>query len=144
MEMYDTMRDDIMKDAQAAGVSEAGEVKLEFGIEEMLVNIIKYAYEDPGFVWIRTETEGEFFRIDFADTGRRFNPLAQNVRGAYADDGEDCEEGGLGIFLVRKNFDKIEYIYDDFRGKEANILSLWLKMKCEADGQGGSDAIAAL
>ena len=129
MEMYDAMRDDIMKDAQAAGVSETGEIKLELGIEEMLVNIIKYAYDDPGFVWIRTEKEGEFFRIDFADRGRRFNPLAGNGRGAYDNDDEDCEEGGLGIFLVRKNFDRMEYAYGDFRGKEANILSLWLKMK---------------
>ena len=88
----------------------------------------KYAYDAPGFVWIRTEKEGEFFRIDFADTGRRFNPLEENVRGAYDDDEEDCEEGGLGIFLVRKNFDKIKYTYEDFRGKDANILSLWMKM----------------
>lgn len=129
MEKYATMRDDIMKDAQVAGVSGTGEIKLKLGIEEMLVNIIKYAYDDPGFVWIRTEKEGDFFRIDFADTGRRFNPLAENVRGAYDDDEEDYEEGGLGIFLVRKNFDKIDYTYADFRGKDANLLSLWLNMQ---------------
>lgn len=128
MEMYDTMRDNIMKDAQVAGVSDMGEIKLELGIEEMLVNIIKYAYDAPGFVWIRTETEGEFFRIDFADTGHHFNPLTEQVQGAYDDDEEDCEEGGLGIFLVRRNFDKLKYTYENFRGKKANILSLWLKM----------------
>lgn len=129
MEMYDAMRDDIIADARSAGVSDAGEIKLELGIEEMLVNIIKYAYDDPGFVWISTDTDGEFFRIDFADVGRRFNPLAKQVRGAYADDDEDCEEGGLGIFIVRKNFDKMEYNYDTFRGQKANILSLWLKIE---------------
>ena len=129
MEKYDAMRDDIIADARSAGVSDTGEIKLELGIEEMLVNIIKYAYDDPGSVWIRTETDGEFFRIDFADTGRRFNPLAEQTRGAYDDADDDYEEGGLGIFLVRKNFDRVEYAYDFFRGQKANILSIWLKIE---------------
>ena len=66
--------------------------------------------------------------IDFADTGHHFNPLTEQVQGAYDDDEEDCEEGGLGIFLVRRNFDKLKYTYENFRGEKANILSLWLKM----------------
>lgn len=41
---------------------------------------------------------------------------------------EEREEGGLGIHLVRKSFDRIEYAYEDFQGKKANILSLWLKL----------------
>ena len=128
MEMYDAMRDGIMAEAGKAGMSSKQEYKLKLGIEEIAVNIIKYAYDAPGFVWIRTETEGDFFRIDFADTGRRFNPLAEQTRGAYNDDEEDLEEGGLGIFLARRYFDKLAYTYENFRGKEANILSLWLKM----------------
>lgn len=129
MEMYDAMRDDIMEDAQALGVSETGAIKLDLGIEEMLINIIKYAYDDSGSVWIRTKKEGRFFRIDFADRGHPFNPLEENTRGAYDDDDENLEEGGLGIFLVRQNFDRVEYTYGDFRGQAANILSLWLKME---------------
>ena len=41
---------------------------------------------------------------------------------------EEREEGGLGIHLVRKSFDRIEYKYEDFQGKNANILSLWIEL----------------
>ena len=127
-EMYDTMRDDIMASAQAVGISEIREIQLELGIEEMLINIIDYAYDDPGAVWIRAVREGELFRLDFADYGRPFNPLAEDMRHSEGLPVEEREEGGLGIHLVRKSFDRIEYAYEDFQEKKANILSLWLKL----------------
>ncbi len=127
-EMYDTMRDDIMASAQAAGISETREIQLELGIEEMLINIIDYAYDDPGAVWIRAGREGELLRLDFADYGRPFNPLAEDMRHSEGLPVEEREEGGMGIHLVRKSFDRIEYAYEDFQGEKANILSLWLKL----------------
>ena len=127
-EMYDTMRDDIMANAQAAGISETREIQLELGIEEMLINIIYYAYNAPGTVWIRARREVELFRLDFADYGRPFNPLAEDMRHSEGLPVEEMEEGGLGIHLVRKNFDRIEYVYEDFQGKKANMLTLWLKL----------------
>ena len=127
-EMYDTMRDDIMENAQSAGISETREIQLELGIEEMLINIIDYAYDEPGAVWIRARREGELFRLDFADYGRPFNPLAEDMRHSEGLPVEEREEGGLGIHLVRKSFDRIEYAYKDFQGKKANILTLWLKL----------------
>ena len=128
MEKYETMCGDIMAQAQAAGLSEADEVKLELGIEEVLVNIIDYAYDDPGCIWIRARREEAFFRLDFADYGRTFDPLAADMRHAEDVPLESREEGGFGIFLVKKNFDKVQYAYEDFRGKKANQLSLWLKL----------------
>ena len=127
-EMYDIMRDDIIANAQAAGLSEMREIQLELGIEEMLINIISYAYDDSGDVWIRARKEDFFFRLDFADHGRPFNPLSEERCLPEGLSAEDREEGGLGIQLVRKNFDRMEYVYDDFKGAKANILSLWLKM----------------
>ena len=127
-EMYDTVRDDIMASAQVAGISETREIQLELGIEEMLINIINYAYDDTGSVWIRTRREDDFFRLDFADYGRPFNPLAKDMRHSEGLLVEEREEGGLGIYLVCKSFDRIEYAYKDFQGRKANILSLWLKL----------------
>ena len=126
---YEKMRDDIMTSARALGLSEAQEVKLELGIEEMLVNIINYAYDGTGFVWIQTAREGDFFRMDFVDYGKPFDPLEKDMR--HPDDVpiEEREEGGFGIFLVREFFDKMQYAYEDFEGKKANHLSLWLKIK---------------
>lgn len=126
--MYDTMRDDIMANAYAAGISGENIVSLELGIEEMLINIIDYAYDDIGFVWIRVLREEDFFRLDFADHGHPFNPLDADRRHFEGCSADELEEGGLGIFLVRENFTRIEYNYDDFQGEKANILSLWLKI----------------
>ena len=127
-EMYDTMRKDILANAQAAGIPERKEFTLELGIEEMLINIITYAYDAPGPVWIRARREGDFFRLDFADHGRPFNPLTEERCHSKGQAVEDWEEGGLGIHLVRKSFDRIAYAYEDFQGGKANILSLWLKL----------------
>lgn len=127
-EMYDSMRDDIMANAQAAGISELKEIQLELGIEEMLINIISYAYEVSGPVWIRARKEDIFFRMDFADYGRPFNPLAEDPKTFAGLSVEEREEGGMGIHLVRKSFDRIAYAYEAFQGKKANILSLWLKL----------------
>ena len=41
-EMYDTIREDILANAQAAGIPARKEFTLELGIEEMLINIITY------------------------------------------------------------------------------------------------------
>lgn len=127
-EMYDTMRDDILANAQAAGIPAMKEITLELGIEEMLINIITYAYDVPGSVWIRARRDGDFFRLDFADHGRPFNPLAEERGDWEGQSVDEWEEGGLGIQLVRKSFDRIAYAYEDFQGKKANILSLWLKL----------------
>lgn len=126
--MYDTMRDDILANAHAAGIAEENIITLELGIEEMLINIIDYAYAASGDVWIKAQREDDFFRLDFADYGQPFNPLSEDRLHFEDSPMEELEEGGLGIHLVRENFDRIEYRYEDFKGKKANMLSLWLKI----------------
>ena len=113
-EMYVSMLEDIMSAAQKAGIPKTQETRLTLGVEEMLGNIVDYAYEGHGPIWIRAGLEGDFFRLDFADHGHPFN--------------EEMEEGGFGIYFVRKYFDRMEYDYRDFQGKKANVLSLWLKI----------------
>lgn len=57
--MYDTMRDDILANAHAAGIAEENIITLELGIEEMLINIIDYAYAASGDVWIKAQREDD-------------------------------------------------------------------------------------
>lgn len=126
--MYDTMRDDILANANAAGISGEKIEVLELGVEEMLTNIISYAYTEAGNVWIRARREEDFFRLDFADHGQPFDPLAEDRRHLADRSVDELEEGGLGIYLVRENFDRLAYTYEDFQGAKANMLSLWLKL----------------
>ena len=57
--------------------------------------------------------------IVFIDNGKPFNPLEQadpNVRASA----KERKEGGLGIFIVKKTMNMVEYDYKD--GK--NILTI--------------------
>ena len=126
MKWYEHIREDVLAAAEEAGVSSRQQLRLELGFEEILVNIISYAYDDPGFVWVKTSEEGECFRIDFADHGKPFEPLAKDRRPPDDMPLEKRKPGGYGIFLVKKNFKSIEYRYEELFGKMANHLSLLL------------------
>ena len=91
------------------------------------MNIISYAYDDPGFVWVKTSSEGDCFRIEFADHGRPFDPLAKDRRPGDDIPKEEWEPGGYGIFLVKQNFKSVEYKYEELFGKMANHLSMLLE-----------------
>ena len=124
MKFYEHILSDVMKDAEAAGISPRQKMKLELGIEEIAVNIINYAYDDPGYMWVKTAKNGNFFRLEFADHGKKFNPLAEDMRPTTGPPTVEQEPGGYGIFLVRKNFSSVAYRYEEMFGKPANHLTI--------------------
>jgi sigma-B regulation protein RsbU (phosphoserine phosphatase) len=82
--------------------------KIEIAVEEIFVNIADYAYS-PGigdaavFISVTDKTV-----IRFEDTGRPYNPLEK----AGPDLNKPLMErdiGGLGVFLVKKLMDNVEY-----------------------------------
>ena len=127
MKWYEHIREDVMAAAEEAGVSLRQQLKLELGFEEILVNIISYAYEDPGYVWVKTTEEGDCFRVEFADHGKPFDPLEKDRRPSEEIPLEEREAGGYGIFLVKKNFKSVEYKHEELFGQMANHLSLLLE-----------------
>ncbi len=96
--------------------------QIELAVEEIFVNIVSYAYRpEIGEATVRCEVCDNPLRvcIEFQDHGKCFDPLAKED----ADTSKDAlmeREGGLGIFLVKKNMDAVSYRYED--GK--NILSI--------------------
>ena len=129
MKWYEHIREDVLAAAEEAGVSPRQQLRLELGFEEILVNIISYAYDYPGFVWVKTTEEGDCFRIEFADHGKPFDPLVKDRRPLEEIPLEEREPGGYGIFLVKKNFKLAEYKYEEMFGQMANHLSLLLDKK---------------
>ena len=106
--------------AVAAGVATHEFGKLELVLEEILINIARYAYlPDTGAVEVAYTPMGpRKIRIEIADFGRVFNPLEADPpdlsRGLA-----DRPIGGLGVFLVRSMVDSIDYRREQGR----NILS---------------------
>ena len=89
--------------------------QLDVAVEEIYVNIARYAYHpEVGEAQVRCETGGDPFRIviGFADRGRPYNPLAKEDPDTTMS-AEQREIGGLGIFMVKKTMDRIAYSYSD-------------------------------
>ena len=90
--------------------------------DEIFTNIASYAYLDGnGSVEISIEfiAETQSLRIIFSDSGTAFNPLEISEPDTSSALSER-KIGGLGMFMVRKMMDSVEYCRID--GK--NILTL--------------------
>lgn len=100
-----------------------GEIKL--ALEEVLVNIYKYAYRNSdldGTVEITCKlSDAQDFVIQIIDSGVPFDILTVQEPDVTAEI-DDREIGGLGIFFVRRLVDDVRYRRE---GGE-NILTLML------------------
>lgn len=99
---------------------------IELSTEEILVNIINYAYpEKIGDVEVicGESQDGEFI-LKFIDSGIPFNLLSVKEPNTKASI-EDRPIGGLGIYLVKKLMKDIKYTRDANR----NILTIWTGLR---------------
>ena len=97
--------------------------QISVAIDEIFANIAMYAY--PGqkgrlSVGVRPIMEPYGVEIIFRDQGIPFNPMSAKEPDTTLS-AEEREIGGLGIFLVRKTMDRVEYEYKDGE----NILHLY-------------------
>ena len=99
---------------------------VKVGLDEILTNIISYAYDDARehIIVIRLSLDQEKWTVEVEDDGRPFNPLNAPEPDTKQLLGER-PIGGLGIHLVRKLIDELEYR----RQNDRNILVMRLKVK---------------
>lgn len=102
----------ITKSLKGSGVSDETILQLELVVEEIFINISKYAYVPPDFgdVEITCSWEKDVMRVTltFVDAGPEFDPLKRPDPDTSIP-AEERNEGGLGIFLVKNNVDGISY-----------------------------------
>lgn len=93
-------------------------------LEEVLTNINKYAFDDDEIhdVEVRLRHEQGQLLIEFKDDGKEFNPLLSPPPDPNRSL-DRSEAGGLGIHLVRKLADAVEYERDEGR----NVLKVRLE-----------------
>ena len=98
------------------------QMQIDVAIDELFSNIARYAYpEGAGDATVRFDFDQakRMATIAFLDGGVPFDPLAKDD----PDVNVGVEErgiGGLGIFLVKKTMDRVDYRYED--GK--NVLTI--------------------
>jgi anti-sigma regulatory factor (Ser/Thr protein kinase) len=105
--------------AEAVGLDLADMDKLDLVLEEILINIARYAYEDgAGDVQVAYSTEAGSLLVEVTDQGRSFNPL-DAAPPDLALGLADRPIGGLGVLLVRQIVGLLNYR----RQGNQNILS---------------------
>ena len=96
--------------------------KFNLVVEEIFVNIVSYAYSDNdtnNTVTISIKDNDDKTIITFIDSGKHFNPLIKDDPDLSLSV-DERPIGGLGIYLVKKMMDNVEYEYKDNK----NILTI--------------------
>ncbi len=85
--------------------------------EEIFVNIAAYAYPDgAGDVVLRLEATDGGFTMTFTDTGIPFDPLEKEDPDVTLS-AEERDVGGLGIFMVKRMMDRVDYRRENGRNR---------------------------
>ncbi|MGM0451971.1 MAG: ATP-binding protein [Thermodesulfobacteriota bacterium] len=116
--------------AESLGLEASLIPKLKLAGEELLVNVVHYAYSDTdetGDIELRCGmADPETFCMAVLDQGTPFNPLSAEA----PDLTEDIDQrpvGGLGVFLVREMADRLDYC----RADDTNVVLFCKKIQPE-------------
>jgi len=79
-------------------------------IDEACTNIIKYGYrsKEPGTIVMKVKVKQDRLIVEIIDQGQNFDPNKVG-RPNIQEYIEKSQRGGLGIFIMRKFLDSIEY-----------------------------------
>lgn len=98
------------------------QIQLDVAVEEIFVNIASYAYspgEGMATVMLEEEDGGDAVAITFVDEGIPYDPLKKPDPDTTLK-AEERQIGGLGIYMVKKSMDRVDYEYRDNK----NILTI--------------------
>jgi anti-sigma regulatory factor (Ser/Thr protein kinase) len=105
----------VQKGALEAGLPPSRSGELDLVIEEIFINVCRYAYPDgtPGITKVSysVPAPGEL-KVEVADQGIEFNPLMAKPVDLSLNL-EDRPIGGLGIFLVQQLAESLTYQRQD-------------------------------
>ena len=99
---------------------------IDIAVEELFVNIANYAYDQGkgvAVVQVSVHDDPLSVEITFIDNGKQYDPLAKPDPDTTLSV-KERKKGGLGIFMVKKSMDNVQYEYKD--GK--NILTISKKL----------------
>jgi serine/threonine-protein kinase RsbW len=91
------------------------QMQVAIAVEEIFVNISNYAYNpEVGKATIKISVGGEPLQvtIQFLDGGKSYNPLEKKDPD-ITKSADERDIGGLGIYIVKKSMDDVQYEYKD-------------------------------
>ncbi|MBA3699765.1 MAG: ATP-binding protein [Planctomycetes bacterium] len=101
--------------------------RLQIAVDEAVTNIIEHGYaghaRGSARIEITVDVDSERFRIQIVDTGMSFDPnqmtdvdIQSHVAAGKA--------GGLGVFLMRKIMDQVDYQYQSGKMNQLTLVKL--------------------
>ena len=92
--------------------------RLQIAVDEAVTNIMEHGYSGQavgsGEITIRIDASKERFRIEILDDGASFDPTAMSDVDIAAHIARGTS-GGLGVFLMRKIMDVVDYHFETGR-----------------------------
>lgn len=121
-EFLDEIREFVGEIARTGGFGDKDVYNIQLATDEAASNIIEHAYEgvSDGVLDLSCGVEKEAIRIVLIDYGDPFDPSAIPMPDLKADL-SDRKIGGLGIFLMRKLMDEVQY---EPRDDKSNVLTM--------------------
>ena len=111
---------DGMLEEYGCGMKE--QMAVDVAVDELFANIAHYAYSpETGYATVKVNVMKDPLSVEitFIDGGKPYDPLAK-ADPDTTQSIEDRDIGGMGIFIVKKSMDAVDYEYKD--GK--NILTI--------------------
>ncbi|MBO4802504.1 MAG: ATP-binding protein [Bacteroidaceae bacterium] len=102
-EFMESVCDKLQLDMHAA-------MKLQLAIEEMVSNVIFYAYPEGtnADITLTAESDGEELTFVLSDSGKPFDPTAKEDADLDVNP-MDREQGGMGILIVKNIMNEVTY-----------------------------------
>ena len=117
----------IQEKLESINCPKRAKMQMMLAVEEIFVNISSYAYHpEVGLAEVGVDVNGDpsTVTIRFLDQGRPFNPL-EKPDADITLSAQEREIGGLGILLVKKIMDQVDYAYEN--GKNILIIKKEIK-----------------
>ena len=97
-------------------VSEPARFQLQLCLEEMVLNVINYGFDDDAEHEIHVDFDFQIdsrtITVNILDDGRRFDPLSEVPEPDIEAKLEDRTVGGLGVHFVRTFMDDADYRHE--------------------------------
>ena len=107
--------------ANRHNVGDTSRFQLQLCLEEMVLNVINYGFDDDGEHEIHVEFEFQIdsrtVKVNILDDGRRFDPLEQVPEPDLDATLQERNVGGLGVHFVRKFMDDASYRHVEGRNR---------------------------
>ncbi len=99
--------------------------KVNLALEEVVINVMNYGHDDGLHeIDIILTTEEDSLTIEIVDDGRPFDPLHDAPIPDVNAELEERNIGGLGIHLVRKMMDDVQYRREEGKNRLTLVTSL--------------------